>query len=224
MAFDDFSAEMPDNYEQKCLCILVLDVSGSMEGERIQELNRGLDEFHRQVREDEIASQRLEICIIAFNSRIKCIQEPTLINKVIMPILKTQDSTKLVDAVRFAVNKMETRKRWYRDTGQSYYRPFLILITDGTPDDDQDVEGLSVEITEGVNEKRFMFFPIGVQDANMKVLRQISHPHTPPMLLKGLNFVAFFQWLSNSIGVVTKSNTGDRISLPDTSGWGQIEI
>ncbi len=224
MAFDDFAAETPDNFEQKCLCVLVLDVSGSMVGERIRELNRGLDEFHRQVRNDEIAAQRLEVCIIAFNSQVKCIQEPALIDKFVMPIMKARGTTKMGNAVQSAIQKVESRKQWYRETGQSYYRPFIILITDGTPDSDQNMERLAMEINEGVNEKKFIFFPIGVQDANLTVLRQIAHPSTPPMMLKGLNFIEFFQWLSNSIGIVTKSNEGDKIYFPDTSGWGQMEI
>ena len=45
MAKNDFSAEAAENYEQKCLCVLVLDVSGSMSGEPIQELNKGLQDF-----------------------------------------------------------------------------------------------------------------------------------------------------------------------------------
>lgn len=224
MAADDFIAEIPENYEQKCLCVLVLDVSGSMHGSRINELNRGLDEFHAQVRNDEIASQRLEISVITFESRIKCIQEPALIDKIIMPMLRAQGTTKLVDAVRSGIDKVEARKNWYKQTGQSYYRPFIFLITDGTPDDDQDVEGLSFEIMEYVNDKKFMFFPIGVQDANMEILKKIAHPQTPPMKLKGLNFVQFFQWLSNSVSIITKSSEGDKIQFPDASGWGQMTI
>lgn len=30
MAKINFSAEVAENYEQKCLCVLVLDISGSM--------------------------------------------------------------------------------------------------------------------------------------------------------------------------------------------------
>ena len=30
MANNDFSAEVAENYEEKCLCVLVLDISGSM--------------------------------------------------------------------------------------------------------------------------------------------------------------------------------------------------
>jgi uncharacterized protein YegL len=36
-----------------------------------------------------------------------------------------------VDGMRLAMQKIEERKQWYRTTGQSYFRPFLVLITDG---------------------------------------------------------------------------------------------
>ena len=45
----NFEGESPDNYEQKCLCLLVLDVSGSMSGDPINELNKGLQEFQEAV-------------------------------------------------------------------------------------------------------------------------------------------------------------------------------
>ncbi|MBO8730145.1 hypothetical protein INO98_14435, partial [Staphylococcus aureus] len=50
-----FSGEMPDNYEQKCLCTLVLDVSGSMQGEPMRALNRGLQDFYAAIEDDLIA-------------------------------------------------------------------------------------------------------------------------------------------------------------------------
>ena len=49
MAKNDFSSEVAENYEQKCLCVLVLDVSGSMGGSPIQELNNGLQDFYNEI-------------------------------------------------------------------------------------------------------------------------------------------------------------------------------
>lgn len=224
MAANDFLAETPENFEQKCLCVLVLDVSGSMIGTPIQQLNEGLQRFKQQVMNDEIASQRLEVCVITFSGRVACIQEPSLIHNFDMPTLKAGGSTALVDGLRRAILKVTTRKNWYKQTGQPYYRPFVIMITDGEPDADQDVRGVSQDIDIRVDNKEFLFFPIGVQDANMDVLRQLSHRSTPPMMLRGLNFTEFFQWLSNSVSVITKSKEGDNVNLPDTSGWGQIAI
>lgn len=224
MAASDFAAESPANYEQKCLCVLVLDVSGSMVGEPIRQLNEGLEAFRYQVIKDETAAERLEVSIITFESTVNCIQEPALLRDIHMPKLEANGSTQLARAVKTAILKVIDRKHWYRKTGQPYYRPFIILMTDGDPDADQDMGELMVEINEGVNNKRFLFFPIGVEGANMDRLNYIAHPSTPPMKLKGLNFVGFFQWLSNSVGVITRSKDGDQIQLPDASSWGQISI
>ncbi len=224
MAVSDFLAETPDNYEQKCLCILVLDTSGSMHGEPIDELNRGLANFHFQVTKNETAAERLEVCIITFESKVKCIQEPALIRNMDMPALKAGGSTQLAAGVKKAIGKVQERKNWYRKTGQPYYRPFIFLITDGDPDLDQDMNELMMEINAGVNEKKFLFYPIGVQEADMDILRSIAHPHTPPMKLRGLNFTDFFIWLSNSVSVITQSTEGDQIHLPDAGNWGQISL
>lgn len=224
MAQNDFVAETPDNFEQKCLCVLVLDVSGSMVGEPIAELNRGLQTFYYQIMKDETAAERLEVCLITFESKIRCVQEPALLRHFQMPTLQAGGSTRLAEAVKEAIIKVNYRKIWYRKTGQPYYRPFIFLFTDGEADADQDMEQLMFEINQGVNEKKFTFFPIGVQEANMEMLRYIAHPSTPPMKLKGLNFVEFFQWLSNSVGVITHSQEGVIQPLPEIGSWGQISI
>ena len=41
--------EEPSNFEQKCLCVLVLDVSGSMSGSPINLLNEGLRRFQEEL-------------------------------------------------------------------------------------------------------------------------------------------------------------------------------
>jgi len=219
-----FQGETPDNYEQKCLCTLVLDTSGSMAGSPITELNKGLNEFYKAVEEDLIASSRLEICIIGFGSQIKNIQQPSLISGFKMPELVVEGSTRLVDAVREAIKKTEERKQWYKETGQPYYRPLIVLITDGEPDAKQDINGLSVEIREAVNNKKFTFFGLGVQGYNHEKMEQICPPSAPPLPLSGYKFSEFFKWLSNSIGIITKSKEGESITLPPVSDWAQLKF
>ena len=46
-----------------CLC---LDVSGSMNGEPIHELNEGVRMFYNAIQEDETALYAAEICIVTF--------------------------------------------------------------------------------------------------------------------------------------------------------------
>jgi uncharacterized protein YegL len=219
-----FHGETPDNYEQKCLCVLVLDVSGSMAGSPIRELNRGLQEFYHAVEADFTAANRLEVSIVTFGTSVQCIQEPALVHNVRIPQLKASGTTKLVDGVRLAIESVESRKQWYKDTGQPYYRPIMVMITDGEPDKDQDTAGLSREIREAVNSKKFTFFGLGVKGYNHNRLAQLCPPNSPPMPLDGYKFTEFFKWLSNSIGIITKSNEGDEINLPPITGWTQMEI
>jgi uncharacterized protein YegL len=218
-----FEGKSPDNYEQKCLCVLVVDVSGSMSGQPINELNKGLSEFQKEVIADFVASQRLEVSIVTFGSSVICIQEPELVNNFKMPKLVTSGTTKLVDAVRLAMDIVENRKRWYKETGQNYYRPMIVLITDGEPDEDQDLTGLSYEVSTKVASKNFMFYSLGVRGYNHQKLNQIcSTP--PPLPLDGYKFSQFFSWLSNSIGIITKSSEGDTLMLPPVSDWTQIKM
>ena len=218
-----FEGQSPDNFEQKCLCVLVVDVSGSMSGEPINQLNKGLKEFHNEVISDFVASQRLEVSIVTFGSSVSCIQEPNLVNNFQMPTLSTNGSTKMVDGIRLAMELVDTRKQWYRETGQNYYRPMIVLITDGEPDADQDIIGLSAEVSNKLESKSFMFYSLGVKGYNHHKLNQVcSTP--PPLPLDGYKFGEFFKWLSNSISIITKSTDGEVLMLPPVSDWTQIQM
>ena len=246
MAKNDFAAESAFNYEQKCLCVLVLDVSGSMrtiiggdvrdtgrtemvdgklynivEGGimKIDELNDGLQAFYRELENDATTSQRLEMSLITFSDVVNTVQEPALVENFTMPTLYADGETALVDAVNAAIDKVQARKDWYKQTGQSYYRPWIILITDGEPDPGQDVASLSRRIKADTAAKKYAFLPIGAEGANMSILNQIegttNGQRMPAMPLKGTNFKAFFQWLSASMGTIVSAEEGQTVSLPE---------
>jgi len=219
-----FGGESPENYEQKCLCVLVLDVSGSMAGNTIDQLNQDLKDFQKELQNDFVAAQRIEVAIVTFGSTVDTVVQPKLSADFEMPTLKTSGSTKLVDGVRMGMNLVEERKNWYKSTGQTYYRPWIMLITDGEPDSDQDVIGLSNEIRQKVDNKGFSFYAVGVEGYNHLKLSQICHPTTPPLPLKGLAFNELFKWLSASISLVSKSVEGQQIQLPPAGGWAQIQV
>ena len=50
-----------DNPEPRCACLLLLDNSGSMRGNPISELNRGLKVFRDELAADALASKRVEV-------------------------------------------------------------------------------------------------------------------------------------------------------------------
>jgi uncharacterized protein YegL len=216
MADNDFKTKNlePVNPAQKCFCVLCLDVSGSMFGEPIDELNSGLKKFREEVIADDTASERVEVCIVTFSSSVNVEMEPRLMTEISdMPELTSNGSTKLVDGVRKAISKVEEQKKFYKDKGLNYYRPWIILMTDGEPDSDQDINGLAKDIKNGEDQKRFIFFAFGVQDANMNMLKSICNKYQAEKL-KGINFTEFFQWLSASMGVIVQSAPEEDINLP----------
>jgi uncharacterized protein YegL len=233
MAFNDFRAESPQNYEQKTICCFVVDVSTSMEGDPIRELNQGLQNFYKEIKDDIATAARLEVAIVEFSDTVDTILTPSLVENFTMPVLTTKGTTKLVDGVREAISLVKARKAWYKQTGQKHLRPWIVLMTDGEPDDDQDIAGLAVEIENSTKNKEFAFLPIGVQGADMNILKTIAGYKqdenknwikVQPAMLKGLNFGAFFKWLSASMAIVAGAKPGDTAQFADTSSWGSFTV
>jgi len=73
-----------------------------------------------------------------------------------------------------------------------------------------------------VQAKKVAFFTVGVQQANMKTLGQISGGSRQPIHLKGLNFKQMFVWLSASLSGVSHAIPGEVMALPAPTGWGEV--
>ena len=56
--------EFADNPEPRCPCILLLDTSKSMAGDRVAALNQGLQAFRDELIKDPLARQRVEVAIV----------------------------------------------------------------------------------------------------------------------------------------------------------------
>ena len=117
---------------------------------------------------------------------------------------------------------LEDRKAMYRSHGISFYRPWVFLITDGAPTDSW--QAAAAAAREGETSKKFAFFAVGVQGADMSVLAQFTTRE--PLRLDGLKFKALFQWLSNSMKSVSRSQVGDTVPLTDPTkgptGWASV--
>lgn len=213
-----FGGDTPSNYEQKCLCVLCLDTSGSMGGAPIAALNKALQDFATELQKDGVAKNRVEVCIITFDSTVTCLQEPALIGEMQMPRLAVRGTTKMVDGMRAAIAKTDERKQYYKAQGLPYYRPFIVLMTDGGPDPGQDVNALAAEIHAGITQKKFTLFAVYTEGGNVAVLNKITSP-SRPLPLNGLNYGAFFQWLSNSLSEVSRSGTGQDVKFAPVDSW-----
>jgi uncharacterized protein YegL len=211
------TTEFADNPEPRCPCLLLLDVSGSMGGQPIAELNAGLATFKDELAADALAMKRVEVGIVTFGP-VKTELPFTGAATFYPPSLSAQGDTPMGAAIKQGLELLSQRKEEYRANGISYYRPWVFLITDGGPTDEWQTAAAAVR--EGEASKGFAFFTVGVKGANMDVLKQISVRE--PVALDGLRFRELFSWLSSSLRSVSRSTPGTEVRLLPLSGWTSV--
>ena len=208
------------NPEPRCACLLLIDTSSSMNGSPINELNEGLIAFKDELSADALATKRVEIAIVKFGP-VQVMTQFQSVDEFHPPRLVANGNTPMGEAIEIGLNLLNERKEIYRRNGISTYRPWVFLITDGGPTDSW--ARASQMVHDGEANKKFMFFAVGVQDANMNVLKQISA--RDPLKLSGLRFRDLFKWLSNSLSAVSKSSPGELVPMVNPTGpngWGMI--
>ncbi len=215
ISFDDL--EFAINPEPRCPVVLLLDTSGSMMGTPIQELNQGLQQFWEEVCSDTLAAKRVEVAIVTFGP-VKTVQDFSVLTQCQPPSCKADGVTPIGEAIVKGCSMLQDRKKLYKQNGITYFRPWMILITDGSPTDD--ISDATEAIALGEKEKALAFFAIGISDADMQMLSSLSVRE--PLRLKGLDFKEFFSWLSASVTSVSQSTPGDIVPLKSPSGWAEV--
>lgn len=216
--------DLIDNPTTRVPVVLCLDVSASMSGEKIQELNRGVKEFFHAVKNDDVAKYAVELCIVTFNHSAQKVLEFKGIERQIEQFetlnLVASGNTAMGAAVNMALDLLEKRKEEYHDKGIDYWQPWLVLMTDGQPTDT--ITSAAQRTVSLIKEKKLTIFPIGIGDgANMEQLKKFS-PTREPLRLKGLMIAEFFDWLGQSVKKTSQSAPGERVKLP-TATWQYLD-
>jgi uncharacterized protein YegL len=217
----DEIVEFAENPEPRCPCVLLLDTSGSMQGDAIEALNQGLLSLKDELVKNSLAARRVEVAIITFDSHINVVQDFVTADQFNPPILTAQGLTTMGAGIHKALDMVQERKSLYRANGIAYYRPWVFMITDGEPQGELDhlIEQAAQRLQIEEANKRVAFFTVGVENANMMRLSQLAV--RTPLKLKGLNFIEMFVWLSASMSAVSHSQVDEQVALPPI-GWGTL--
>ena len=212
--------DLIDNPSPRCPVALVLDTSGSMFGEPINQLNAGIQIFIDEVKRDDLARWSVDLAVYTVGGSADCIQDFIGIEQIagVAP-LGASGRTPLGAATKMALNDLEGRKRAYRNAGVPYYQPWLVLISDGAPTDSwQESARRASDLSA---QRKLVSLPIGVNGADLGTLSCFSTKQA--VALDGLKFRELFEWLSASMARVSASTSSDAsVQLPSIDNWGSI--
>jgi len=220
--FNDDVPQIINANEHHMACLLLLDTSGSMDGDPINQLNAALNKFKIDVCQDKTTRDVLDIAIVEFNSAPNVVQEFVPIEYMKPVNLSAGGSTNMEPAISIAIDMVNVRSRFYRHSGTEPYKPWIIMISDGFGGN---VDNIAQIIHEMESKDKLKFFSLGVEGYDPKVLHQLSGDKV--MKLAGYDFTSFFNWVNKSMRSVSVSSPGEKpkgVPLPenvdkDTDDW-----
>jgi uncharacterized protein YegL len=206
----------PD-FEPRCPIMLLLDVSNSMEGEPIQQLQAGLQAFANYLQEDTLSKRRVEVGICTFGETSLELYPFVQAIDFVPPKLTLRGTTPMGQALKAGLKAVEERIEEHLGEGRAYYRPWIFLITDGAPTD----EWLTAAklIKEAEKNQKIHFFSVGVEGADMDVLDGLSSRSAKK--LTGLDFSKLFRWVSKGLISVSHSGSGESVKMPKDD-WSDV--
>jgi uncharacterized protein YegL len=225
-----WSVELNDeNPDPRVACVVLVDVSGSMQGEPIAALERGFEAFTHYLHNETLASKRVEVAVVTFGT-VATVLVPMQEARGLRPAQFTASgTTNMAAGIHLALDIIEDRKYAYKAAGLQYYRPWILVLTDGKPNIDGFDEAVArlnaAETARGVT-----VFAVGAGPrVDYQKLSRLSVQRTPAPL-DGLKYQELFEWLSASLSNVSNSQEfaksdealsvmGDAVALPSVSGW-----
>ena len=207
--------------------VLVLDVSSSMEGDPIAELNEGCNRFFNEVRGDEAAAMSAEISIVTFDSNARVVHgfaSAYDYPDVIKPFA-ADGCTATGPALELAEKLLAEREELYRENGIPSYKGWVIMLTDGKPYPDTGWRDVARRFRNRADRGELTYLCVGVgDDISEETLAELSPDEPGVIRLQDLKFSAFFRWLSQSIHTVSCAGVSkqDDVRLSGIGTWARF--
>ena len=135
------------NTSKRLPIVFCLDISPSMgrkeenSSSSIELLNVAVSHFIKELKNDIRARSAAEIAFITFSTNIEMDTEFEPINSISVPNFSTvaEGGTQMAQAVLRSIEKIEQRRKQLENSEIGYYAPFMVLVTDGNPDRNDNV-------------------------------------------------------------------------------------
>ncbi|HIP94042.1 MAG TPA: VWA domain-containing protein [Leucothrix sp.] len=195
---------------------LLIDSSGSMNGEPINSVNEGLRAMMNALRQDPYALETVLLSVITFDREVKEIFTLTPIEEVQLDDIVPPPSgaTHMGEALKYLLNRYRKDIKTKKEGVEGSFSPMVFIMTDGKPSDLQ----LFEEMVTKINTLKFASI-VGCAagpKAKTEFLRQFADPVVSMESTDSSSFSAFFKWVSASIA------SGNQSGGIDAAGANQL--
>ncbi len=213
------NAEIAAPNEPHLACVLLLDTSGSMAGDPIESLNAAINNFKEQTMMSEQARKSIDIAIVEFNDNANVVQDFTPLAMLKPVTLKASGYTSMGAGINLAIDMVKERNRFYHSMGTPCYKPWVFMISDGSPTDDiSDAKSRIIEEESKGSHGKLKFWAIGVPGYSAEVLTSLTKRC---IALEDANFSGIFNWMSESMVAISVSRVDENPQLPDLPNGAQ---
>ncbi|HEY2223963.1 vWA domain-containing protein [Actinomycetospora sp.] len=164
---------------------LVLDVSISMRGDKLDQANQIMPRVRDALAENPILADKVRFSVIDFGSdaRVRMPMCDPLDEQIDLPTMNVRGCTSYASAFWLLRSEIENDIKQLKADGFSVYRPAVFFLTDGLPTDEPAVwRDAFADLTHWDKSTQQGFrtypnvIPCGVGQADPKVLRELIHP------------------------------------------------
>ncbi len=182
--------------------VLLLDVSSSMSGDKIENLNKAVEDMLDTFAQEEKMETEILVSVITFGNQVELQVPYTKASQVQWQGLQANGMTPMGTALKMAKAMIEDKET----TPSRAYRPTIVLVSDGQPNDSWE-RPLEDFISEGRSSKcDRMAMAIG-RDADETVLKRFIEgtPHDLFYAENAGQLHEFFQRVTMSVTMRTQS-------------------
>lgn len=195
---------------------ILIDTSGSMQGEPIEAVKVGLESMISSLRQDPYALESANISIITFDRDVKTVVPLTPLEDLQIPEITTPPSgpTHTGQALHVLCDRLEREIRLSTAGSKGDWMPLLFILTDGKP---SDIQEYNIWVEEVKKRKWGCIVACAAgPKGRVEDLKRLTDNVFTIDSLDSASFRQFFRWVSDSIGVGNRSvgSAGDMILPP----------
>ena len=178
---------------------ILLDTSGSMNGEPIEAVKNGVQVMISSLRQNPQAIETAFLSVITFDSVATQVIPLTDLASFQMVDIRATGTTALGDALRLVADKINNEVAKTTTEQKGDWKPLVFIMTDGIPTDDWQ---------RGLEEFKkcktaFTVACAAGAGADTNILKQITENVVSLDTADSASIGKFFQWVTASIGVTS---------------------